>query len=60
MVMGYLDQIKDAIINGKYKEIEGMVSQLIKDGVDLKQLIDEGMIAAMDGISGRDVYNRFH
>ncbi len=48
MVMGYLDQIKDAIINGKYKEIEGMVSQLIKDGVDLKQLIDEGMIAAMD------------
>lgn len=46
--MGYLDQIKDAIINGKYKEIEGMVSQLIKDGVDLKQLIDEGMIAAMD------------
>ena len=48
MVMGYLDEIKDAIINGKYKEIEGMVSQLIKDGVDLKQLIDEGMIAAMD------------
>jgi len=46
--MGYLKDIKDAIINGKYKEIEGMVSQLIKDGVDLKQLIDEGMIAAMD------------
>ena len=46
--MGYLNDIKDAIINGKYKEIEGMVSQLIKDGVDLKQLIDEGMIAAMD------------
>ena len=46
--MGYLDEIKEAIINGKYKEIEGMVSQLIKDGVDLKQLIDEGMIAAMD------------
>ncbi len=46
--MGYLNDTKDAIINGKYKEIEGMVSQLIKDGVDLKQLIDEGMIAAMD------------
>ena len=46
--MGYLDEIKEAIINGKYKEIEGMVSKLIKDDVDLKQLIDEGMIAAMD------------
>ncbi|MBW2094784.1 MAG: corrinoid protein [Deltaproteobacteria bacterium] len=46
--MGYLNEIKEAIINGKHKEIEGMVSQLIKEGVDLKQLIDEGMIAAMD------------
>jgi 5-methyltetrahydrofolate--homocysteine methyltransferase len=48
MAMGYLDEIKGAIINGKYKEIENMVSQLIKDDVDLKQLINEGMIAAMD------------
>ncbi len=47
-MMGYLNEIKEAIINGKHKEIEGMVSQLIKEGVDLKQLIDEGMIAAMD------------
>ena len=46
--MGYLDQIKDAIINGKYKEIESMVTSAIKDSVDLKQLIDNGMIAAMD------------
>lgn len=49
----YLNEIKDAIINGKHKEIEGMVSQLIKDGVDLKQLIDEGMIAAMDVVGER-------
>lgn len=48
MATDYLNEIKDAIINGKHKEIEGMVSQLIEDGVDLKQLIDEGMIAAMD------------
>ncbi len=46
--MGYLEEISDVIINGRHREIEGMVSQLIKDGVDLKQLIDEGMIAAMD------------
>lgn len=46
--MGYLQEIKDAIINGKYKEIESMVNTAIKDNVDLKQLIDDGMIAAMD------------
>jgi len=51
--MGYLNEIRDAIINGKHKEIEGMVSQLIKDGVDLKQVIDEGMIAAMDVVGER-------
>lgn len=51
--MGYLNEIKDAIINGKHKEIEGMVSQLIKDGVDLKELIDKGMIAAMDVVGER-------
>ena len=32
----------------KNEQVGGHSSQLIKDGVDLKQLIDEGMIAAMD------------
>lgn len=48
MVMNDLNEIKQAIIDGKHTEIEGMVSRLIKDEVNLKQLIDEGMIAAMD------------
>jgi len=46
--MGYLQEIKDMIITGKYKEIESKVNSAIKDNVDLKQLINEGMIAAMD------------
>lgn len=41
-------EIKQAIISGKHMEIEDMVSKLIQNGVNLKQLIDEGMIAAMD------------
>lgn len=44
----YLQEIKETIIKGKHKEIEGMVSQLIEEKVNLKQLIDEGMIPAMD------------
>ena len=48
MARDYLNEVTEAIINGKHKEIEGMVSRLIEDGVELKQLIDEGMITAMD------------
>jgi 5-methyltetrahydrofolate--homocysteine methyltransferase len=44
----YLSGIKEAIIQGKHGEIEGMISALIEKEVNLKQLIDEGMIAAMD------------
>ena len=44
----YLNEIKDAVVSGKFKEIEDMVSATIKDGVDLKQIIDEAMIPAMD------------
>jgi len=48
MAENYLNEIKEAIIQGKHGKIEDMVSGLIKKEVDLKQLIDEGMIAAMD------------
>jgi methanogenic corrinoid protein MtbC1 len=48
IAMDHIHEIKDAVINGKHKEIEDMVSRLLKDGVDPKRLIDEGMIAAMD------------
>jgi 5-methyltetrahydrofolate--homocysteine methyltransferase len=44
----YLNGIKEAVIKGKHREIEAMVSDLIKKEVNLKQLIDQGMIAAMD------------
>jgi 5-methyltetrahydrofolate--homocysteine methyltransferase len=47
-VQDYLNEIKDAVVSGKFKEIEDMVSATIKDGVDLKQIIDEAMIPAMD------------
>jgi 5-methyltetrahydrofolate--homocysteine methyltransferase len=48
MAENYLNEIKEAIIQGKHGKIEDMVSGLIKKEVDLKQLIDEGMIAARD------------
>lgn len=48
MVTNYLNEIKEAIIAGKHTEIVDMVARLINNGVNLKQLIDDGMIAGMD------------
>jgi len=44
----HLDEIKDAVIEGKYKEIENLVKAAIDDGVDLDEIINNAMIAAMD------------
>lgn len=44
-----LGKIKDVIIGGKHKEIEGLVKAAIKKGnVSLDSIINDAMIAAMD------------
>lgn len=49
--MGYhLDEIKDAVINGKHKEIEDLVKTAIEDNANLNELINDAMIAAMDEV----------
>ena len=44
----YLGAIKDMIIGGRHKEIEAVVKAAIDDSVNLKSIIDDAMIAAMD------------
>ncbi|NVM26467.1 MAG: corrinoid protein [Desulfobacterales bacterium] len=44
----HLDQIRDAVISGKHKEIEELVKAAIEDNVELNNLINDAMIAAMD------------
>ncbi|RLB40631.1 MAG: cobalamin-binding protein [Deltaproteobacteria bacterium] len=51
--MSYLEEIQAAIIEGKHAEIEAMVSKLIEEDVDLNDLINKGMIAAMDVVGER-------
>ena len=41
-------------MNGKHKEIEGLVRAAINEKVDLSALINDGLIAAMD-IVGKKV-----
>ena len=44
----HLDEVTDAIINGKHNEIEGLVKAAIDDNVKLDAIINDAMIAAMD------------
>jgi len=43
-----LNSIKEAVVNRKRKEIEGLVDEAIKAGIEPATIINEGLIAAMD------------
>ena len=47
---GHLEKIKEAVINGKHKEIEGLVRGAVDDRANLNEIINDAMIAAMDVI----------
>ena len=49
----HLDEIRDAVIGGKHKDIEDLVKAAIEDNVNLSELIDNAMIAAMDVVGQR-------
>jgi 5-methyltetrahydrofolate--homocysteine methyltransferase len=44
----HLDEIKDAVIDGKHKEIEDLVKAAIEDNVNINEIVNDAMIAAMD------------
>ena len=49
----HLDDIRDAIIGGKHKEIEDLVEAAIEEKVNLNEMINDAMIAAMDVVGQR-------
>ena len=49
----HLDEIRDAVISGKHKEIEDLVKSAIEDRANLDELINDAMIAAMDVVGKR-------
>ena len=53
----HLDKIKEVIITGKYKEIEDLVQAAIEDKADLDQIINDGMVAAMDVVGQKFAAN---
>ena len=49
--MSILEDISTAVLNGKRKEVKKLVPQALEEGVDAKQILDEGLIKPM-GIIG--------
>jgi len=45
-----LEQIKQAVIGGKHKEIESLVQAAVDEKVDLNSVINAALIAAMDEV----------
>lgn len=54
----HLDEIKEVVINGKYKEIEDLVKAAIEDGMKVHEIINDAMIAAMDVVGKRFAENQ--
>jgi methylmalonyl-CoA mutase cobalamin-binding domain/chain len=45
-----LEQIKQAVISGKHKEIESLVQAAVDEKVDLSSIINTALIGAMDAV----------
>jgi 5-methyltetrahydrofolate--homocysteine methyltransferase len=43
-----VEKIKESVIEGRHRDIESLVSEICKTGIDLDTVIQEGLIAAMD------------
>jgi len=54
----HLDGIKEAVINGKHKEIEDLVKAAIEDGMKVHEIINDAMIVAMDVVGRRFAENQ--
>jgi 5-methyltetrahydrofolate--homocysteine methyltransferase len=55
-----LEDIKNAIISGKHDQIESLVAKAIDSGTDLNELINDGMISAMDTVGQKYSRNEIY
>jgi len=55
-----LEDIKNAIIGGKHDQIEDLVKKAIDAGADLEELINDGMVAAMDVVGEKYSKNEIY
>lgn len=54
--MSKLQNLKDAVISGKRKEVERLIPELLAEGISAKTIVDDGLVAAM-GVVGEKFKN---
>jgi 5-methyltetrahydrofolate--homocysteine methyltransferase len=47
-MMDYMDTMKNAVIEGKHRQIKDLVQEALKEGLDPNTIINESLIKAMD------------
>ena len=55
-----IGDIKEAVVSGKHKEIESLVKAAINEGTNLKTIINNAMIAAMDIVGQKFADNEIY
>lgn len=58
--MAALNAISEALQKGKADEVKNLVTQALEEKVDVKKVLEEGLIAAMDIIGGRFKRNEIY
>lgn len=58
--MAALNAISEALQKGKADEVKTLVSQALEEKVDVKKVLEEGLIAGMDIIGGRFKRNEIY
>jgi len=48
-----IEQVRQAVVDGKHNDIEGLVRAAIDDRIEVEQIINEGLIGAMDVVGSR-------
>jgi 5-methyltetrahydrofolate--homocysteine methyltransferase len=49
----FIDTIREMVVSGKFKDIEGEVQRAVDGGTDLNSLINDALISAMDIVGKR-------
>jgi len=49
----FIDTIREMVVSGKFKDIEGEVQRAVDSGTDLNSLINDALISAMDIVGKR-------
>lgn len=51
--MSKLESLKQSVINGKRKEVEPIVKDLLAEGMDPKKIVEDGLVPAMSVVGER-------